>query len=53
MGCILAKARPKWDAAAHSVSITFSYDVPSVQDIDPYVFLAKLTESMGNKSFSQ
>ncbi|WDD98993.1 hypothetical protein [Thalassomonas actiniarum] len=35
-----------------SVNITFSYDVPSVQDIDPYVFLAKLTDSMGNKSLS-
>ncbi|WDE11735.1 hypothetical protein [Thalassomonas haliotis] len=35
-----------------SVNITFSYDAPSVQDIDPYVFLAKLTDSMENKSFS-
>ncbi|WDE05520.1 tetratricopeptide repeat protein [Thalassomonas viridans] len=35
-----------------SVNITFSYDVPSVQDIDPYMFLAKLTEATGDKSFS-
>ena len=35
-----------------SVNITFTYGVPGVQDIDPYVFLAKLTDTTDNKSFS-
>ena len=32
-----------------SVNISFSYDMPSVQDIDPYVFLAKLTDAMSSE----
>ncbi|MFT5816233.1 MAG: hypothetical protein ACI9VT_004011 [Psychroserpens sp.] len=43
------KARFFANLGDYSLKVNFSINSPSIQDIDPYVFLARLSEGSGTK----
>ena len=44
------KVRSIANIGAFSVKISYAFETPHIQDIDPYIFLSRLSEKMNNES---